>query len=102
MLPPTSSVVKGHIYRGNLLVYRAIHLLDRDQEKLDPLDYGWEEHSGIMLPVKFLKDIPVSMLSKCTCAGKCDKGPCKCKVANLKCTVFCHDKKKNMQCQNKI
>ena len=99
-LPPTSSSVRGHIYRG-LLVYRATHLLELEPEELDPYEYAWEESNGIMLPSKFLKCIPANKLSKCSCAEKCSKGPCKCRLENEKCTLFCHEKN-NTSCVNKL
>ena len=53
-LPPTSSSVRGHIFRAGLLVYHATHLLEPEPEELDPQEYVWEESNGIMLPSKFL------------------------------------------------
>ena len=52
-LPPTSSVIRGHIKRGAFLVHRACHLLDtaKEQEaRLAPIEHGWEEHFGTLLP----------------------------------------------------
>ena len=101
-LPPTSSVIRGHIHRGALLIYRVCHLLDRDPEELDPNEYGWEENFGIMLPSQCLKSIPDNMLSLCKCTGKCDKGRCSCKAGGVKCTVFCHGRNNNLLCTNKL
>ena len=39
-LPPTSSVIRGHKHLAALLVYRNIHLLDRDPKELDPHEFG--------------------------------------------------------------
>ena len=57
-LPPTSSVIRGHIKRGAFLVHRACHLLataKEPEERLAPLEHGWEDHSGTLLPSKCLK-----------------------------------------------
>ena len=101
-LPPTSSVVKGHIHRGALLVYRSIHLLDRDMKELDPHEHGWEENFDLMLPKKNLKLIPTHMLNTCSCSGKCDNTRCSCREKKVKCTVFCHGKQDNLSCSTKL
>ena len=52
-LPPTSSVVHEHISRAYFLVRMCINLLeDNRNDSVNPLDYGWEEHSGALLPSK--------------------------------------------------
>ena len=101
-LPPTSSVVKGHIHRGALLLYRLIHLLDQGTKELDPHEHGWEENFDIMLPQKNLKLIPINMLNTCSCGGKCNNTQCSCREKNVKCTVFCHGKQDNLSCSNKL
>ena len=92
--------MKGHLHRGALLVYRAIHLLDRDPEELDPHEYGWEESFGLMLPIRNLKLVPDNMLNVCACGGHCDSTRCGCRDRMVKCTVFCHGKKDNQECNN--
>ena len=101
-LPPTSSSIRGHIFRGGLLIQHAINLLSNDALHLGPREYAWDESSGMMLPSKFLKLVPASKLCKCPCGGKCLKAPCKCRVSGKKCTVFCHDEKDNESCNNKL
>ena len=70
-------------------VYTACTLLVSDKDHLDPHDYGWEERYGIMLKV-------------CGCGGRCDRKTCKCSVASVPCTVFCHGKSLNVICMNTI
>ena len=43
-LPPTSSVIKGHIHRAFLLIHRACHILENGADYdagLDPIEHGW-------------------------------------------------------------
>ena len=53
-LPPTSSVVHGHIGCAYFFVYNLVYnLVEEDRnESLNPLDYGCEEHSGALFPSK--------------------------------------------------
>ena len=99
-LPLTSSVMKGHIHRSVLLVYRAIHLLDRDPEELDPHEYGREESFGLMLPIRNLKLVPDNMLNVCACGGHCDSTRCGSRNRIIRSTVLCHGKKDNQECNN--
>ena len=104
-LPPTSSSIRGHIFRGGFLIYHVCNLLNKNYLHLDPKEYAWEESNGMMLPSKFLNLVPANKLCKCSCGGKCSKAPCKCSVFGEKCTMFCHDTKKNSTpspCINKL
>ena len=101
-LPPTSTAIRSHIHRAAYSVYTACTLLVSDKDHLDPHDYGWEERYGIMLPIKSLKSLPAHMLKVCGCRGRCDRKTCKCSVANVPCTVFCHGKSLNVNCMNTI
>ena len=49
-----------------------------------------------------LKPLPEHMLKVCGCGGRCDRKTCKCSVASVPCTVFCHGKSLNMNCMNTI
>jgi hypothetical protein len=102
-LPPTSSEIRGHIQRGAFLVYQACHLLataDERDARMEPLQHGWEEHFGALLPSKFLKPLPQSLLTICKCAGKCDTRRCGCRSAAVLCVIFCHGKTDNSSCTN--
>ena len=94
-LPPTSSVIRGHIHRGAFLVHRACQLLATDNERearLVPVEHGWEDHDGTLLPSKCLKPLPLGLLIMCKCAGKCDTRRCACRAAGVLCVIFCHGK----------
>ena len=71
-LPPTSSVIRGHIQRAYFDIRNDITLLE-DPPQLDPLDFGWKDVDGVLLPEKNLKPIPDTLRKLCGCAGKCDK-----------------------------
>ena len=78
-LPLTSSVIRGHIQRGAFLVLRACHLFETAKElmaRLGPLEHGWEEHFGTLLPSKGLKPLPPSLLTVCKCVGQAAGVPC--------------------------
>ncbi|KAH3894675.1 hypothetical protein DPMN_018832 [Dreissena polymorpha] len=94
-LPPTSSVIKGHILRGAFLIHRAFKLLiniDGPETRLAPVIHGgWEE---------CLKPLPRSLLILCKCTGKCDTRRCPCRAAGVLCFTFCHGKVDNYSCGN--
>ena len=99
-LPPTSTAIRSHIQRAAYSVYNACNLLMKDRDNLEPQDHGWEERCGIMLPVKSLKPLPAHMLTICGCKGRCHSKMCKCSVARVTCTLFCHGKNDNVTCAN--
>ncbi len=102
-LPPTSSVIRGHIHRGAYLVKKACQLLVTTNEReatLAPIEHGWEENSGSLLPSKCMKPLPLSLLTTCKCAGKCDTRRCGCRSAGVLCMIFCHGKKEHSSCKN--
>ena len=90
-LPPTSSVIRGHIQRAYFDIRNDITLLE-DPPQLDPLDFGWKDVDGVLLPEKNLKPIPDTLRKLCGCAGKCDKHSCICKKLNQICVIYCHKK----------
>jgi hypothetical protein len=102
-LPPTSSEIRGHIQRGAFLVRRACQLLATANERearLQPLQHGWEEHFGAVLPSKCLNPLPRSLLTICKCAGKCNTRRCGCRSAAIFCVKFCHGKAEKSSCKN--
>ena len=101
MLPPTSAVMRGHILRGFYLIRRAVSLLELEPTDMNPVNYGWNEESGNLLPSKFFKHLPSVATIICNCKSDCTKR-CKCKLAGLKCVVFCHNKRSNdgVKCTN--
>ncbi len=102
-LPPTSSVMRGHIHQGAFLMHRACQLLARggkQEEKLEPVEHGWEEHFGTLLPSKCLMPLPTSIRTVCKCVGKCHTQQCRCYSAEVNCVVFCHRKSNDPHCKN--
>ncbi|KAH3834838.1 hypothetical protein DPMN_108171 [Dreissena polymorpha] len=91
-LPPTSSVIEGHIRRGALLIHRTFKLLiniDGLETRLEPVIHGgWQEHLGMLLPTKCLKPLPRSLLIVCKCTEKCDTRRLPCHAAGVLCITF--------------
>ena len=103
VLPPTSSVIRGHIERGAFLVHRECHLLTsatKQGVKLDPEKHGWQIQFGTLVPTKYLKPLPSYLLTICKCVGKCDTRRCVCYSAGVQCVIFCHGKTVKSSCQN--
>ena len=100
-LPPTSSAIRGHIKRGFYSVRNAITLLSVEKTQLDPVGCGWQNIDGILLPEKYLKPLPPTILFLCGCVGKCNTKRCTCKQAGVKCVIFCH-KISNTNCLNTV
>ena len=97
--PPTSSVMRGHLRRCFYEVKTALTLL-ADPPNLDPLDFGWEELDGIMVPHKCLNEMDEKLTKVCGCGGKCNTNVCSCKKSKVKCTVYCHKIDANLPCVN--
>ena len=91
-LPPTShSVVHGHIARWWFLVKKLSSLLKTDSETLDPLEHGWKDEDGVLLPEKHLLLIPNHLIKICSCKGdkRCRTKRCSCRNQNVPCTSAC-------------
>ena len=67
-LPPTSSVIVGHLKRAFYVTRNALTLLVPEPIALDLLSYGWFNQDGTLLPLKCLEAIPVNFLSICDAA----------------------------------
>ena len=97
-LPPTSHSVHGHIARWWFLVRKLRSLLDTTEFVLNPVNHGWIESDGHLLPEKNLKLVPETMAKCCNCktgnrTKKCTSKKCSCKKTNQVCSPFC-------QCQS--
>ena len=101
VLPPTSSVIHGHIKRAFYSVRKVLCLLDVSvtHPAPDPTNYGWVKDNDTLLLDECLKPLPQRMLVVCKCTGMCGSTRCKCKKAGVKCVIFCH--KQESTCQNK-
>lgn len=84
--PSSNCIRDGHILRMFYLTRMCVSLLTSDFT-LDPLEYGWKEKNGYLLPHKFLNDIPPDFVITCSC--KNCKGRCKCKSVGMLCTKYC-------------
>lgn len=99
-LPPTSSVITGHIMRSFYVIRNIICLLDDTSAIRNPINYCWVKDNDLLLPDKCLKPLPHELLETCKCTGKCDTRRCCCKKAEQKCVLFCHAQQ-HPECQNK-
>ena len=100
-LPPTSSVVRGHIHRSAYLIRDTLSLLKPDYHRPDPLENGWISQFGRLLPAKHLKPLPERILKICGCQKTREKKICQCKMFGNKCTIYCHGKVISQLCRNK-
>ena len=102
-LPPTSSVIRGHIQRAAYLIRQACLLLDltNDDRPDDPVENGWINEFGMLLPAKCLKPLPEKVLKSCKCEGTCESKRCTCKAAGVRCIIYCHGKDISVKCNNK-
>lgn len=99
-LPPTSSVIRGHLKRAFYVIRNALTLI-ADASQLDPTHYGWINQDGTLLPLKCLKPIPARIRTLCNCSGKCNSKRCSCKAADVMCVIYCHKKVVEPICTNK-
>ena len=86
-LPPTSAAAKYHAYRA----YFAVQEWLGNARSLQPTDWGWELHDGMLTPI--LTDKPLASghvlgMVSCGCESGCGM-KCTCRKAGLNCTVMC-------------
>ena len=98
-LPPTSSSIRGHIRRAFFAIRNGLTLLD-ESAPLDPTDYGWKTHNGLLLPQKHMLLFPTHLLTICGCSGKCNTSRCACIASGVTCVTFCHKKAGHENCEN--
>ena len=91
-LPPTLGAFKKHIYRA----FYQLSIWSEASNALlttrDPLDYGWKNQDGKIIPVTTDMEIApkaIIELVACNCGGKCTNLRCRCKKNNVCCTDFC-------------
>ena len=88
------------ILRGDFfLVKQACNLLKNPNNSDDPLEHGWVERFGMLLPDKNLKSLPEFVLKICKCQKSCESKNCRCKAEGVKCTIYCHSKTISKQCK---
>ena len=99
-LPPTLSVIRGHIHRAYCVVRNVLCLLQQPHSNLHPPNYGWLIDNQTLLPGKSLNPPPSGAIVLCRCNGKCDGQRCRSKKHGKQCVVFCH-KQEELSCENK-
>ena len=99
-LPLTSSAIRVHLHRGAFLIKQACNLLKKNNDADDPLEHGWVEQFGMLLPDKHLKALPENVLKTSQCQKSCDSKNCRWKAAGVICTIYCHGKSISEQCKN--
>ena len=99
-LPPTSSVLLGHIKRCLHSTYKCLTILNTSLHS-DPSSFGWDLKDGYMKPQKFLKFLPSKYIVTCNCTGACKTYQCKCRKMGVECVLYCHKTSdKKAACQN--
>ena len=91
-LPPTSSVIRGHILISFFVTNVIRTLLSKSHFQLDPKDYGYYEDDNMLLPCVSENHLPYEFVLFCNCL-KCATTKCKCRQRGVECCRFC-------QCQN--
>ena len=100
-LAPTSRSTRLHIKRSYLQCYKWIHALE-PSEKLNPLDYGYIEEDGTLIPqVTDDPTDPEDFPMPCNCQ-MCFRGTvCPCRRLKIMCCDFCKCKSSVLdQCKN--
>ena len=88
-LVPTSATVRLHIKRSYLQCYRWINALKVVQE-LDPLDYGYTECEGLLIPQIVNNTAePQNFPKPCSCQKCFREKICACRVLKIPCCSFC-------------
>ena len=86
-LPPTSSLIFGHILRSHFIIHQYLNLLNAN-EKSNVHEFGWiEAEDGCFIPDKCLSPIARYFTAKCGCKKGCCRR-CQCLFADIKCTEF--------------
>ena len=70
----------------------TMNLLD-NQFEIDPLEFGWTEVDGYIVPDKQLLPLPDFYLVRCDCTKKCTER-CSCAEQDFVCKEFCKCKGK--------
>ena len=72
-LPPTTSVIKGHLRRGAFSLQRksSIIALTSSPEQELPEHNEWSIEFGMYLPKKNLRSLPDKLTATCNCGTDC-------------------------------
>ena len=91
-LLPSNHSLQGHLRRCFFIIRMTMNLLD-NQFEIDPLEFGWTEVDGYIVPDKQLLPLPDSYLIHFGCKKKCT-GHRSCAKQDVACTEFCKCKGK--------
>ncbi|CAG9816544.1 unnamed protein product [Phaedon cochleariae] len=91
-IPPTRDALEQHAKRAFIQSQVWRQSLEREQNFLDPADFGWKKCEEGWEPV--WRTIPVASgaceaLIKCSCRKECVPARCKCLKNGLKCCGLC-------------
>ena len=88
-MPPTWSVIRGHIKRAFYVVRKVV---DHTANELDCCQFGWENAGGGLEPSKCMNPLPPDsdIMITCKCTGKCESRRCICKKSGVKCVIDWH------------
>jgi hypothetical protein len=87
-LPPTSAAAQHHSYR----VYWQVQEWRGDGFNLNPNDWGWKVHEGLMVPVMTdMEPAPKALLEiiRCNCKEGCATLRCTCRKHGIDCSAAC-------------
>ena len=85
-LAPTSQSIQGHLLRCHFVVRQNSKLLNDFKDS--PLDFGWVEDGGSLIPKKYQCMMPSYYTVRCGCKKRCS-GRCRCIKLETICTEFC-------------
>ena len=91
-LPPSSHSLQQHLQHCFFIIRMAMNLLG-NQFEIDPLEFGWTEVDGYIVPNKQLLPLSNFYLVHCGYMKK-SKGCCSCTKQDVACTEFCKCKGK--------
>ena len=57
-LTPTSSAIKGHLLWAHYFINICFNILDTNEPKLQPVNFGWNLYNGMLIPDQFLCKMP--------------------------------------------
>ena len=88
-LPPTEKAAVFHVLRSH---HQAVVWTTLNANVLDPLQWGWQEVDGKLVPRKTdASAAPDELLNmvRCKCKGGCSSVLCSCRKHGLKCVSTC-------------
>lgn len=96
-LPPTSAATLQHVRRGFYAAHIQMNCLNGTS--LCPLQYGFIEVDGLLMPDINIHMLPDDIAFTCSCQ-KCASKRCVCRQNLAPCCVFCKCQSDTSQCMN--